>query len=101
MHRNTGRTQPVIVEYGFIDDTPDKVKYLQDNYKQLAEAVIKAIAEYAGYKYTSPFAVSDETYTVKAGDSLYAISKKLKVNKKKIVVLVKKIGKRSIVGTST
>lgn len=76
MHRNTGRTQPVIVEYGFIDDTPDKVKYLQDNYKQLAEAVIKAIAEYAGYKYTSPFAVSDETYTVKAGDSLYAISKK-------------------------
>ena len=34
MHRNTGRTQPVIVEYGFIDDTPDKVKYLQDNYKQ-------------------------------------------------------------------
>lgn len=76
MHRNTGRTQPVIVEYGFIDDTPDKVKYLQDNYKQLAEAVIKAIAEYAGYKYTSPFVVSDETYTVKAGDSLYAISKK-------------------------
>lgn len=76
MHRNTGRTQPVIVEYGFIDDTPDKVKYLQDNYKQLAEAVIKAIAEYAGYKYTSPFAVSAETYTVKAGDSLYAISKK-------------------------
>lgn len=76
MHRNTGRTQPVIVEYGFIDDTPDKVKYLQDNYKQLAEAVIKAIAEYAGYKYISPFAVSDETYTVKAGDSLYAISKK-------------------------
>lgn len=76
MHRNTGRTQPVIVEYGFIDDTPDKVKYLQDNYKQLAEAVIKAITEYAGYNYTSPFAVSDETYIVKSGDSLYAISKK-------------------------
>ena len=35
MHRNTGNTEPVIVEYGFIDNNAD-VYFLKDNYKELA-----------------------------------------------------------------
>ena len=77
MHRNTGDTESLIVEYGFIDDTPENAKFLNDNYKQLAEAVIKAVSEYKGIKYTSPFTSSTTTtYTVKKGDSLYSIATK-------------------------
>lgn len=75
MHRNTGDTESLIVEYGFIDDTPSNVQFLNDNYKQLAEAVIEAIADYKGISYTSPFGTAS-TYTVKKGDSLYAIANK-------------------------
>jgi LysM repeat protein len=75
MHRNTGDTESIIVEYGFIDDTSDNVKFLNDNYKQLAEAVIEAIADYKGLNYTSPFGTTT-TYTVKKGDSLYSIANK-------------------------
>lgn len=76
IHRNTGVTEPVIVEYGFIDDTASNVKFLQDNYKELAEAVIKAVANYKGYNYISPSGVSTNTYIVKSGDSLYSIARK-------------------------
>ena len=74
IHRNTGVTEPVIVEYGFIDDAASNVKFLQDNYKELAEAVIKAVANYKGYNYISPSGVSTNTYIVKSGDSLYKIA---------------------------
>ena len=76
IHRNTGVTEPVIVEYGFIDDTASNVKFLQDNYKELAEAVIEAVANYKGYNYISPSGVSTNTYIVKSGDSLYSIARK-------------------------
>lgn len=74
MHRNTGDTESVIVEYGFIDDTAPNVQFLNDNYKQLAEAVIEAVADYKGVDYTSPFPTNQITYTVKSGDSLYSIA---------------------------
>ena len=76
IHRDTGVTEPVIVEYGFIDDTAEKVQYLQDNYKRLAEAVVRAVANYKGIPYTSPEGVQSSAYTVKAGDSLYSIALK-------------------------
>ena len=76
IHRNTGVTEPVIVEYGFIDDAASNVKFLQDNYKELAEAVIKAVANYKGHNYISPSGVSTNTYIVKSGDSLYSIARK-------------------------
>ena len=46
IHRNTGVTEPVIIEYGFIDDTNNNIKFLNDNYKELAEAVIKALLDF-------------------------------------------------------
>ena len=74
--RETGNTEPLIVEYGFID-TQDDINFIKDNYKQLAEAVIKAVLEYKGIPYTSPETVVTDTYKVIKGDTLYGIAKKL------------------------
>jgi len=74
--RDTGNTEPVIVEYGFIDNASD-VDFLKDNYKELAEAVIKSILEYKNIPYVGPDTVTTDTYKVVAGDTLYSISKKL------------------------
>lgn len=82
IHRDTGVTEPLIVEYGFIDDTPANVQFLNNNYKELAEAVIKSILEHKNIPYTppttapTPIISSNTTYTVKKGDSLYAIAQK-------------------------
>jgi len=64
------------VEYGFIDDTANNVEFLKDNYRQLAEAVIQAVANYKGYNYVSPGGLTSNTYIVKSGDSLYSIARK-------------------------
>ena len=47
---------------------------LKNNWKTLTEAVVKAVAEYLGVKYT-PVSL-DGYYIVKSGDSLWNISKK-------------------------
>ena len=77
IHRNTGTVEPVIVEYGFIDDASN-IDFLNNNYKELAEAVIKAIANYGGYTYKEP--TSNLEYVVKKGDTLYGISKMYNVS---------------------
>lgn len=76
IHRNTGSTQPIIVEYGFIDSAKD-VDFLKNNYQELAEAVISAVANYIGVPYTSPEGVLTNTYIVQKGDTLYSIAAKL------------------------
>ena len=76
MLRDTGRTEPLIIEYGFIDNNDD-LKFLKDNYKDLAEAVIKAVLEYKGIPYTSPIKTISDTYKVMKGDTLYGIASKL------------------------
>lgn len=82
IHRDTGVTEPLIVEYGFIDDTPSNVRFLNNNYKELAEAVIKSILEYKNISYTPPANALTPSlpygpiYIVKKGDSLYAIAQK-------------------------
>ena len=76
IHRNTGNLEPLIVEYGFIDDTKD-VEFLKENYKELAEAVISAVANYIGVPYTPPEGLITNTYIVQKGDSLYSIANKL------------------------
>ena len=76
IHRNTGITEPIIVEYGFIDNVKD-INFLDNNYQKLAEAVISAVANYIGIPYTSPEGEVSNTYMVQRGDSLYAIARKL------------------------
>ena len=76
IHRNTGNLEPLIVEYGFIDDTQD-VEFLKENYKELAEAVISAVANYIGVPYSPPEGITTNTYVVQKGDSLYSIANKL------------------------
>lgn len=76
IHRNTGITEPVIIEYGFLDSKLDDVNQLKNNYEQLAEATVKALANYIGIDYTLPNTNLENTYIVKSGDSLWSIAKK-------------------------
>ena len=76
IHRNTGNLEPLIVEYGFIDNTKD-VEFLKENYEELAESVISAVANYIGVPYTPPEGLITNTYAVQKGDTLYSIANKL------------------------
>ena len=76
--RETGKTEPLIVEYGFIDNDDD-LNFIKNNYKNLAEAVIKAVLEYKGIPYVPPKEEKTDTYKVVKGDTLYGISKKYNI----------------------
>ena len=85
--RESGQnTEPILIEYGFIDNVKDQNKLLNylDNY---AEAVVKAIAEYTNTPYLEPN--TSEQYTVQRGDTLYSISKKFNISINKIKELNK------------
>ena len=75
IHRNTGQTEPLIIEYGFIDNDKN-LEYLKANYENLAEAVIKAILAYKNLPYTPPTQINVDTYKVAKGDTLYSIARK-------------------------
>ena len=79
IHRETGKTQPLLVEYGFIDSPKDDISQLQNNLEDYVEAVVKSIADYIGVPYRAP-GTSDNVYVVKKGDSLYSIANKLGVS---------------------
>ena len=74
IHRNTGITEPIIIEYGFIDNVNDANR-IKNNYKKYAEAVVKAVARTKGYTYKEPTRL--DRYTVQRGDTLWSIAKKL------------------------
>ena len=76
IHRNTGNTEPLIVEYGFIDSTKD-TNFIDNNYQDLVEAVVSAVANYIGVPYTSPEGMVSNTYMVQRGDTLYSIARRL------------------------
>ena len=65
MQRNTGITEPITVEYGFLDTEADANK-LKNNYIDYAEAVVRAVLNYIGY-----IEGTENTYTVKKGDTLF------------------------------
>ncbi|MBQ6546862.1 MAG: LysM peptidoglycan-binding domain-containing protein [Bacilli bacterium] len=73
IHRETGKLEPILVEYGFIDSNKDDVVQLKNNIDNYAEAVVKAVANYIGVPYTLPGQKAN-TYVVKKGDSLYSIA---------------------------
>ena len=76
--RDTGVTEPVIVEYGFLDSPNDDINQLKNNYENYAEAVVRAITQYIGASYES--IPGSNTYIVKSGDSLWSIARKLNVS---------------------
>ena len=67
IQRETGITEPITVEYGFLDNAKDAAK-LKDNYIKYAQAVARAIIKYVGS--------DSNTYRVVAGDSLWSIARK-------------------------
>ena len=75
--RETNVFEPLLIEYGFIDNMNDANK-LRNNLNDYAEAVVKAVTEYAGYTYTLPGEIpnqNSEIYIVKRGDTLYSIAR--------------------------
>ena len=75
MLRNTGNTESIIVEYGFLDSTSDDVNQLKNNYENYAEAVVRALVDYIGATYIP--VVGSDYYVVQKGDSLWSIARKL------------------------
>lgn len=78
IHRLTGNTQPLLIEYGFID-TPADLNRLQNNILDYGEGVVRAVANYIGVPYTAPDGISSDVYVVQRGDSLYSIASKFGV----------------------
>ena len=70
MHRNTGKTQSIIVEYGFLDSPGQDPYILKTKYKELAHATVKGVCKYMNYSYQN-----NNIYIVKKGDSLWSIAK--------------------------
>ena len=81
--RDTGKTESLIVEYGFIDNDND-VGFLKDNYKELAEAVIKSVLEYKNIPYVAPETIIADTYKVVSGDTLYSIAREFNITVDKL-----------------
>ena len=77
IHRNTGVTEPIIIEYGFLDNKGDAER-IKNNWEKYAEAVVKAVAEYKNIPYGE--SISSTTYTVQRGDTLWNIAKKFNTN---------------------
>ena len=74
IHRDTPNNESIIVEYGFVDSNKDDVNQIKNNYKDYAEAVVKAICDYKGIKYV-PVNTNNNYYIVKKGDTLWDIAR--------------------------
>lgn len=84
IHRNTGLTEPVIVEYGFVDNAAD-AEQIKNNWRDYADAVVRAVAIYKGIPYE---AIPQEgEYVVQKGDTLWSIAKKFNVGVEELKTL--------------
>ena len=72
--RDTPNNETLIVEYGFADSTGDDVSILKNNWEDLSEAVVRALAGYIGVPYKAPSLTTGKYYTVKSGDTLWKIA---------------------------
>ena len=75
IHRNTGNTEPVIVEYGYITNKED-LNRIKQNYKSYVDAVVKAVLETKNVNTSKPEENTkyNFSYVVKSGDSLWEIA---------------------------
>ena len=71
IHRETGKLEPVIIEYGFINNTED-INRVKNNYKRYVDAIVDAVIETERGTLISP---TSDTYTVRPGDTLWEIAK--------------------------
>jgi N-acetylmuramoyl-L-alanine amidase len=72
--------EPMIIEYGFADN-PEDQQILMNNWSNLAEGVVKAIAEYTGTSYSKPKVI---IHRVTQGESLYTIANQYNTTVQKI-----------------
>lgn len=80
MLRETPNNESIIVEYGFADSTGDDVNQIKNNWQELAEAVVRALADYIGVIYIPPEGMEGKYYTVKKGDTLYGIARQFGIS---------------------
>lgn len=71
--RNTKNNQTIVIDYGYIDNAKDALN-IKNNYEDMAEAVVKAVANYVGVTYV-PLS-KEGYYIVQKGDSLWSIASK-------------------------
>ncbi len=77
--RDTPNNESVIIEYGFADSSGDDPNLLKEDWQDLAEAVVRAVASYAGVTYKQA-GDSTNTYVVSKGDTLWGIARKYGVS---------------------
>ena len=69
---DTPNYETIVIKYGSVN-SPSDITSLKNNIDKYGEALVKALANYAGYKYIPIVGKND--YVVKKGDSLYKIAK--------------------------
>lgn len=67
IHRDTGNTQPILIQYGNMSDYSD----IKINYKKYVDAVVNALSSYLGL-----VNFDNNYYIVQSGDTLYSIARK-------------------------
>ena len=77
--RYTPNNESIIVEYGFADSSGDDPDLLKSDWQMLAEAVVRAVANYVGVPYSGE-TIENNTYIVKAGDTLWSIARNFGVS---------------------
>lgn len=72
IHRETGRLQPLIIEYGFINNQAD-INRVRNNYRRYVDAIVDAVIQTEGGTPSTP--VTTDTHVVKAGETLWEIAR--------------------------
>lgn len=75
--RESNSNEPVLIEYGFVDNQKDSEK-LKNNLKEYGEGVVEAITTYLGVPYNQ--VQNQEEYIVQKGDTLYSIGRKYNIS---------------------
>lgn len=71
--RDTPNNESIIIEYGFADSGADDPSLIKNNWEDLAEAVVRGVANYLKVPY-QPIEGSN-TYVVKKGDTLWQLAR--------------------------